>query len=214
MNIKMIRGRSAKQGMMPALVVAFLTSASPSSFATTIDFETDAPPFFFETTPLTTLYSGLGVIFSGFGGIPGSILDQSGSFGIPPRSGKDFLAFNTFNGIFGETISFTTPVSTFGLFVGSGLAGTYVADAYDVLNNLIGTSVASPAGAAYGELSVATAGISYVTISASPSYWVADDLSFSSAVPEPSTWAMMLIGFTGIGFMAYRRKSKPALMAA
>jgi hypothetical protein len=36
----------------------------------------------------------------------------------------------------------------------------------------------------------------------------------TSAVPEPSTWAMMILGFTGIGFMAYRRKSKPALMAA
>src|ERR1035437_2842458 len=35
-----------------------------------------------------------------------------------------------------------------------------------------------------------------------------------SAVPEPSTWAMMLLGFAGIGFMAYRRKSKPSLMAA
>jgi hypothetical protein len=35
-----------------------------------------------------------------------------------------------------------------------------------------------------------------------------------SAVPEPSTWAMMILGFAGIGFMAYRRKSKPALMAA
>ena len=34
-----------------------------------------------------------------------------------------------------------------------------------------------------------------------------------SAVPEPSTWAMMLLGFAGVGFMAYRRKSKPALMA-
>jgi hypothetical protein len=40
------------------------------------------------------------------------------------------------------------------------------------------------------------------------------DTTFSSAVPEPSTWAMMLIGFAGIGFMAYRRKSKPALSAA
>jgi hypothetical protein len=35
-----------------------------------------------------------------------------------------------------------------------------------------------------------------------------------SAVPEPSTWAMMILGFAGIGFMAYRRKSKPALIAA
>lgn len=35
-----------------------------------------------------------------------------------------------------------------------------------------------------------------------------------AAVPEPSTWAMMILGFVGLGFMAYRRKSKPALMAA
>ena len=35
-----------------------------------------------------------------------------------------------------------------------------------------------------------------------------------AAVPEPSTWAMMLLGFAGLGFMAYRQKSKPALMAA
>jgi PEP-CTERM motif-containing protein len=35
-----------------------------------------------------------------------------------------------------------------------------------------------------------------------------------TGVPEPSTWAMMILGFAGIGFMAYRRKSKPALMAA
>jgi hypothetical protein len=34
------------------------------------------------------------------------------------------------------------------------------------------------------------------------------------AVPEPSTWAMLLLGFAGIGFMAYRRKSKTALLAA
>jgi hypothetical protein len=35
-----------------------------------------------------------------------------------------------------------------------------------------------------------------------------------TAVPEPSTWAMMILGFAGVGFIAYRRKAKPALMAA
>jgi hypothetical protein len=35
----------------------------------------------------------------------------------------------------------------------------------------------------------------------------------ASAVPEPSTWAMMILGFAGIGFMAYRQKAKPAAMA-
>jgi PEP-CTERM motif len=38
--------------------------------------------------------------------------------------------------------------------------------------------------------------------------------TFTAGVPEPSTWAMMLLGFAGLGFMAYRRKSKPALMVA
>jgi hypothetical protein len=40
------------------------------------------------------------------------------------------------------------------------------------------------------------------------------DTRISGGVPEPSTWAMLLLGFAGVGFMAYRRKSKPALMAA
>jgi hypothetical protein len=31
--------------------------------------------------------------------------------------------------------------------------------------------------------------------------------SFTAAVPESSTWAMMILGFFGVGFMAYRRKS-------
>jgi hypothetical protein len=31
--------------------------------------------------------------------------------------------------------------------------------------------------------------------------------SVTSAVPEPSTWAMMILGFCGLGFVAYRRKS-------
>jgi PEP-CTERM motif len=39
-------------------------------------------------------------------------------------------------------------------------------------------------------------------------------LSAVYSVPEPSTWAMMTLGFAGIGFMAYRRKSKPALIVA
>ena len=31
-------------------------------------------------------------------------------------------------------------------------------------------------------------------------------ISAVAAVPEPSTWAMMVLGFAGVGFMAYRRK--------
>jgi len=34
------------------------------------------------------------------------------------------------------------------------------------------------------------------------------------AVPEPSTWAMMILGFVGIGFMAYRRKQNGSALTA
>jgi hypothetical protein len=51
-----------------------------------------------------------------------------------------------------------------------------------------------------------------------PMFVVPDGYSISysdglitAAVPESSTWAMMILGFAGVGFMAYRRKSKLAL---
>lgn len=42
----------------------------------------------------------------------------------------------------------------------------------------------------------------------------AGTFTLTPAVPEPSTWAMMILGFLGLGFMAYRRKDKLALSAA
>lgn len=40
-------------------------------------------------------------------------------------------------------------------------------------------------------------------------------ISAVAAVPEPSTWAMMILGFAGVGFMAYRRKQNgPGLRLA
>jgi hypothetical protein len=35
-----------------------------------------------------------------------------------------------------------------------------------------------------------------------------------TAVPEPSTWAMLILGFCGLGFLARRRKNQSALSAA
>jgi hypothetical protein len=51
------------------------------------------------------------------------------------------------------------------------------------------------------------------------SNWTLDNVSvdgpaIGSAVPEPSTWAMMLLGFFGLGFMSYRRKNGAALIGA
>jgi hypothetical protein len=37
------------------------------------------------------------------------------------------------------------------------------------------------------------------------------DFGFATAVPEPSTWAMLIIGFAGVGFLAYRRRGEPQM---
>lgn len=37
--------------------------------------------------------------------------------------------------------------------------------------------------------------------------------AINSAIPEPSTWAMMVLGFAGLGFLAYRRKQASAAAA-
>jgi hypothetical protein len=42
---------------------------------------------------------------------------------------------------------------------------------------------------------------------------VATVAEFAGAVPEPSTWAMMILGFLGLGWMAYRRRGSTLRIA-
>ena len=82
----------------------------------------------------------------------------------------------------------------FGSLVGSFGAGSFF---------LIGTSFSSIAPSGGGELFLwyfdQNNGDNTEHITATVS-------TVAGAVPEPATWAMMIIGFFGVGFMAYRRK--------
>lgn len=111
-------------------------------------------------------------------------------------------------------------VSLRGDFAGSGHLVTL--NAHGVNHKLIATVTTVDVG---GEtLSIAAPGIRSVQFfGTADSYGVAvDDFTFDpvtsvggiASVPEPSTWAMMILGFAGIGFMAYRRKSKAPLRFA
>jgi PEP-CTERM motif len=42
---------------------------------------------------------------------------------------------------------------------------------------------------------------------------ILDNVVLTTAVPEPATWGMMILGFAGVGFMAYRRKNKQSGMS-
>jgi hypothetical protein len=77
-------------------------------------------------------------------------------------------------------------------------------------NNLEILSIGGAPGSA-GDVNVS--GVNGCCIGFSTSYTVGAPMI--AAVPEPSTWAMMIFGFMGVGFMAYRRKpNRPALRLA
>jgi hypothetical protein len=104
----------------------------------------------------------------------------------------------------------TTTVTTVNSLTLFGV-GPSVISLFDSGNNLIAT-FSTPTGTAPDPLFGSVAAYSYA--GATPvEYFVANfsdaaltQLEFSAAVPEPSTWAMMILGFLGIGFMTYRRR--------
>ena len=52
-----------------------------------------------------------------------------------------------------------------------------------------------------------------VVSSPDPDFYVMDNVTYGTgtATPEPSTWAMMLLGFAGLGYAGYRRTMRPRL---
>lgn len=87
------------------------------------------------------------------------------------------------------------PFTTGGLLVSTGTGATQ--RFYDIsLDNPGATSV------------------DFFSINSDGSYRVDDGTFVVAAVPEPSTWAMMILGFFGVGLMAYRRKRNSRTFAA
>ncbi len=48
---------------------------------------------------------------------------------------------------------------------------------------------------------------SFTAASSSPAF----EFDMAGAVPEPSTWAMLILGFTGLGYAAFSRSAKDRL---
>jgi hypothetical protein len=47
-----------------------------------------------------------------------------------------------------------------------------------------------------------------------PPFALVSNVSLPASAPEPSTWAMMLVGFGGLGFLGYRRARKGVALAS
>jgi hypothetical protein len=221
LNGKKLRGELSMRNILAlsalAAGAAMGLRETPAS-AEHIRFEVPrAPCVFSETTPLIAYYSSRGVTFSGIGGKPGSILNECGNFGIDARSGVDFLAFNT-SRTTGDEITFAEAESLFAISVGDGRSATYTATAYNSSGDELGSVSVTPHAGKWHRLLLQFDGITTVDLTSSGREWVADNLRFIpqtatpaisiSGVPETSTWAMLLLGFAGLGFAGYRSSRK------
>jgi PEP-CTERM motif len=122
----------------------------------------------------------------------------------------------TFNGPI--AIEFSTPQTGVGLIGGyfNSVASTAIT-AFDVNGNVIGSVSNTQIGLEFlglvtADHSATISGLLFSLVGDEPAGFAIDDVRFGvgsqvvvPGVPEPSTWAMMLIGFAGIGFAAYRR---------
>lgn len=119
-----------------------------------------------------------------------------------------------------SVLATTNSVSVLGDLFGLGF-GTVTLNAYDYLGNLLGTvsDVDSYPQGTGPTLSLSVAGIHSVAFFGSSGTVGFDNFQFGeltavSGVPEASTWAMMILGFAGVGFMAFRRRNQGATLSA
>ena len=209
-----------------AFAASLLLAAAQASAATTITFENLA-----EGATLSNQYAALGVLFSpnafsGAGGpngdwatntnmiITSSATGDVGALGTPSLvSGNILHAYgNTYaNGWLGEDgdpsflITFTTPITSFSAaFAGIGTPASTTLTAYNG-NTVIGVVAATATG--QQTLSFAAASITKIAVTPGEYFdWVGvDNISFTQAVPEPASYAMLALG---LGLLAYKRRAR------
>jgi PEP-CTERM motif len=121
-----------------------------------------------------------------------------------------------------DSITFATPITSLTLAAEADLYGAFneYMYAYDASSTLVDAENVLGLTSTYApgtETFFTVAGPGIVTINVGTSN---DSLGFGlgggsvSIVPEPSTWAMMLLGFAGLGFAGYRKAKASAVFAA
>ena len=133
--------------------------------------------------PTTLLWQSQ--VVSGIGsGLNGSGLFDFSPIGVDVQQGQTYVAFLSTYGIANNSGLAT---------VGSCLSFSQCINGDPDLGRLVFSNVLDGQPAAWQQVNGAY------------------DATFSAtigAVPEPSTWAMMILGFVGVSFMAYRRRNR------
>lgn len=181
-----LKATAFSQSSSPVGTQGFISANAGAEF---LDTGTVFSNVFQGTVSIPVTYQITGT-FSGNGGI--------GPDGVEFVVGNNILSAGITNVTFtvGQTVNFLAYINVFADATSvSGGTPTSAAD--------FGHSVHIFFDAPEGYTFVAGSGHDYSSTAATP----------VDGVPEPSTWAMMLLGFCGLGFMAHRRRNS-AMVAA
>jgi PEP-CTERM motif len=187
----------------------------PAGYGAGATFDTITAQPYLSTTSSGTFVDG-GATFSGSGVVMNN--GGQGSAGLYATPYGDATNYLAVLGGGSEEIAFSGLKSSFGLYWGS--VDTYNSLAFyngdTLVATISGADVAPPMTANGGQTDYASNG--YVLLSALPQFDRVFATSSSNSfefdnvvagVPEPSTWAMLLLGFAGLGYAGFRRSKGP-----
>ena len=101
-------------------------------------------------------------------------------------------------------------------FPGFAPASTAAAIDFSLTDSFLGLSYSVDGNTFYGFARFAGSAFDLFAFETTPGLAINADAVVASvaAVPEPSTWAMMILGFAGVGFLTYRRRRQSSALAA
>lgn len=186
-------------GAQAAVTVSQSALGSAPKAGTTITFD--------EPTP------------AGFSVVGGLVQSSDNSFGKNPTGSTNYLSTNTGNGrgsasifskeAFGEVSFDWGTIDGYNTFALLDKAG-------NAFYTMTGSQFLPGANGTVGSritLASSDAGIYGLRLFSSAPAFEVDNVNFAAAVPEPATWAMMILGFGLVGAAMRRRSSSTATTA-
>jgi hypothetical protein len=194
---------------MPAPATAAIINGSATGLSSPLTTITFDEVVLSQYTPVTNQFAAFGVSFSPAmyyspqAGYPNIVGNDVGNWDASTAAQSSVtLAFTNL-----QTAAAFALVSNDTSYTLTALLGGSIVESFS-------TSVGATANDFYG-----FSGIAFDSIRVTSNdndFFLIDNVQFGavSAVPEPSTWAMLILGFAGVGYMAYRRRSPAALATA
>jgi PEP-CTERM motif len=223
MRVSWLLGAVVSLGLSTAGNAASFTILSPgelgppAGYGSIATFDSVPAQFYGSTVPFGSFLDG-GAAFSGSAvvmnnGGQGSLGLYATPFGDPTNymavlgGGSEAIAYSSLKNSFGLYWGSVDTYNSLMFYRGDTLVSTVTSADLPVNGNGVQSGFGSNAYVLIGALP----GFDRVVAASSSNSFEFDNVvaGGASAVPEPSTWAMLLVGFSGLGYAAFRRKSAP-----